>query len=172
MYTLYTSTGEVVRNSDLVVVAPTTNDESQDYLDYITWVNEGNEPTLGDGAVPSQLLETRARVWKEIQAERDRRKSNGVKVGDNWFHTDDASRIQQIGLVMFGVNLPPGILWKTLSGNFVPMTPTLAMQIFMGVAASDIAIFAVAEQHKGAMLASQNPREYNYLSGWPLTFGE
>lgn len=121
---------------------------------------------------PTFKAEVQVIVWKGIQAERDRRKANGVKVGSNWFHSDDTSRIQQIGLVMFGANMPAGILWKTLTGSFVQMSPTLAMQIFMAVAASDIAIFTVAEQHRGAMMASQNPKEYDYSSGWPVTYGE
>lgn len=140
------------------------------------WVYNGNIIT---GLTDSEIIENpvfkaEAQVisWKEISSERDRRKSNGVKVGLNWFHSDDTSRIQQIGLVMFGANMPAGIMWKTLTGSFVQMSPTLALQIFMAVAASDISIFTIAEQHKSAMLASQNPKEYDYSLGWPITFGE
>lgn len=110
------------------------------------------------------------RKWREIQTERDRRKFNGVRIGTNWFHTDDSSRIQQIGLVMMGASLP-AIQWKTLNGGFVTMTPTLAMQIFQSVAGQDIAIFAAAEQHKVAMRASSNPKAYDFSAGWPPTFG-
>ena len=100
---------------------------------------------------------TRVRVWRAIQAERDRRQAGGVKVGENWFHSDLSSRIQQIALVVFGANLPANVMWKTLNGAFVPMTPTLAVQIFQASAASDIAIFTVAEQHKAMMMASPTP---------------
>ena len=44
--------------------------------------------------------------WERIKTERDRRKSLGVKVGSHWFHSDDASRIQQLALVMMGQGLP------------------------------------------------------------------
>jgi len=54
----------------------------------------------------------------------------------------------------------------------VPMTQTLAAQIFQATAASDQAIFARAEQHKAAMEASANPALYNFLTGWPLSYGE
>lgn len=108
--------------------------------------------------------------WREIQAERDKRKFGGVRIGTRWFHSDNSSRIQQIGLVMMGANLPL-IQWKTLDNSFVTMTPTLAMQIFQTTAASDIAIFAIAEQHKVAMSASANPANYDFSGGWPLTFG-
>lgn len=114
----------------------------------------------------------KADMWKLIQVERDRRKSGGVFVSGNWYHTDDTSRIQQLGLVMFGANMPNNIMWKTMAGNFVLMTPTLALQIFQGVASSDIAIFATAEAKKTAMLASGSPGTYDYLTGWPAIFGE
>ena len=114
-----------------------------------------------------------AAAWVAIQTERDRRKtSGGYKVGTNWFHSDDTSRIQQIALVMVGANMPPNIMWKTMSGSFVLMTPTLASQIFQAAVASDMTLFSVAEQKKQAMLASSNPAQYNYLTGWPTAYGE
>lgn len=111
-------------------------------------------------------------MWRKIQAERERRKFNGVKVGTNWFHTDDSSRIQQLGLVLMGAGMPAGIMWKTLGGSFVQMTPTLAGQIFQAIGGQDMAIFGKAEQHKAAMLAAPNPSAYDFLTGWPVTFGE
>lgn len=109
-------------------------------------------------------------MWRKIQAERDRRKAGGVKVGDHWFHSDDASRIQQLALVIFGANLPANIMWKTMGGAFVPMTPTLIQQIFMTSASQDMTIFGAAEQHKAAMMASADPENYDYMSTlWPNT---
>lgn len=129
---------------------------------------------------PISLVDLEAKVvpyaqeemWKLIQAERDRRKSNGVKVGENWFHSDASSRIQQLGLVMFGANMPAGIMWKTMDDTFVPMTPTLAAQIFQAAAVSDMTIFSVAEQKKLAMIALADPNTHNPLTGWPATHGE
>ncbi len=119
------------------------------------------------------LSHIRDQVWELIKVERDRRKSNmGYKVGSNWFHSDDFSRIQQIGLVMMGAGIPAGLQWKTMSGSFVTMTQTLAAQIFQAAAGSDIALFTVAEQKNAAMLASADPGAYDYLSGWPLGYGE
>ena len=114
-------------------------------------------------------------MWKLIQAERDRRKSAGLLIGTKWFHSDDTSRIQYLGLVLMGAGMPAGIMWKTMDGSFVEMTPTLAGQIFQAMGAKDIAIFTVAEQRKALMLASPNPATYNYLTGspaWSTVFGE
>jgi hypothetical protein len=85
--------------------------------------------------------------------------------------SDDSSRIQQIGLVMMGASLPP-LQWKTLGGSFVTMTPVLAGQIFQTTAANDVAIFTRAERHRALMMGTPNPTAYNFLGGWPPTFGE
>ena len=114
-------------------------------------------------------------AWKQIQAERDRRQAAGVLVGTTWFHTDQTSRIQYLGLMMYGTNMPSTIMWKTMSGEFVQMTPTLAQQIFATIAAKDTAIFTVAEQRRVLMEAAPSPLDYDYLTGdpaWPVVFGE
>lgn len=118
------------------------------------------------------LAQLKAAKWEAIKAERDRRKAGGVKVGDKWFHSDDASRIQQLALVMMGAGLPAGLQWKTMDGSFITMTPALAQQVFTGQVASDQTIFAVAEQHRVAMEASADPASYDFSTGWPKIFGE
>lgn len=45
MYTLHINTGRVTRDSDSVVVAPTTNPDGQDYQDYLAWVAAGGVQT-------------------------------------------------------------------------------------------------------------------------------
>lgn len=112
---------------------------------------------------------TRVNVWMAIKAERDARQANGVKVGTHWLHSDVSSRVQQLGLVMFGAALPP-IQWKTMGGEFVTMTPAFAQAIFQSSAASDIAIFTAAETHKAYMNASPNPLAYDFSDGWPPTY--
>ena len=121
------------------------------------------------------LVLEKDRVWRLIQAERDRRRAGGILIGGYWFHTDDTSRIQYLGLVIMGQSLPSGILWKTMTGAFVEMTPTLASQIFQGIATKDTAIFTVAEQRRAIVNASSTPATYDFLSGsptWPSIYGE
>jgi len=120
-------------------------------------------------AVP--LAHRQALALDRIKRERDRRKYLGVKVGAHWFHSDDASRIQQLALVIMGANIPPGLQWKTLTFTplpvFVTMTQALAQGIFQATAASDAAIFAAAEAHRLAMEASAEPQDYDLSTGWP-----
>jgi hypothetical protein len=74
--------------------------------------------------------------------------------------------------VLLGANIPAGLQWKTMDGSFVTMTPQLASQILVEAAASDQAIFAVAEAHKAAMESSADPASYDFSAGWPKSFGE
>ena len=130
---------------------------------YIDWVESGQTP-----ANSSQSAE-RAEVWEAIKAHRDAVKSSGVKVGQHWYHSDANSRIQQMGLVMMGANLPAGLQWKTMSGDFVTMTPSLAGQIFQATAARDAVVFGVAEAHRAALATAQDPAAYDWSGGWPET---
>ena len=113
----------------------------------------------------------RAAAWEAIKAERDRRMAeSGYLVGEHWYHSDQASRTQQLGLVLLGAAIPPGLRWKTMDGTFVPMTQTLAQQILAAAAASDQAIFLVSETHKAAAEASADPAAYDFSVGWPAGY--
>ncbi len=52
MYTNFVNLGIVKRNSDGVVVAPTSDINSVDYLGWISWCESGNEPLI-DTTQPS-----------------------------------------------------------------------------------------------------------------------
>lgn len=117
------------------------------------------------------LAQAQAAAWDAIKAERDRRTlQGGYQVGNYWFHSDTFSRTQQLGLVMLGASMPANVQWKTMTGEFVAMTPALAQQIFSAAAASDIAIFGAAEQHRAQMEACADPVAYDFTSGWPPVF--
>jgi Domain of unknown function (DUF4376) len=130
----------------------------------VQWMDAGRHPA------PSQSAAIRGEIWERIKEHRDALKSSGVKVGADWFHSDADSRIQQLGLVMMGAGLPAGLLWKTMSGSFVKMTPALAGQIFQATAARDAAVFGAAEKHRAALTASQNPAGYDWTTGWPEAY--
>ena len=123
------------------------------------------------------LAEVHAGKWEAIKAERDRRADLGVKVGQYWFHSDQKSRTQQLGLVLLGANIPAGLQWKTLPLTppppvFVPMTQQLAQAIVSATAASDTAIFTAAEVHRIAVESSTAPQNYDFSTGWPTSIEE
>lgn len=147
-----------------------------DYEAAGTWPSDAYEVTteeeveLRKPAAPS-IDEVRTSMWTSIKSRRDAMTENGgYKVGDKWFHSDQKSRSQQLGLVLLGPNIQSGLKWKTMDGSFVTMTPQLAQQILTAAAVSDAAIFEIAEAHKVAMLASGDPAAYDFSGGWPAVF--
>lgn len=135
--------------------------------DYQKWLESGNTP----GPAPVESIEARrAAVWERIKAAREVRRQSGVLVGAHWFHSNDTSRIQQIGLVMMGASIPPGLLWRTMDNGEVPMTQALAGAIFQAVAASDAAHFEAAKVHRATMEAAPDPDAYDITAGWPAIY--
>lgn len=123
--------------------------------------------------------------WFVIKAKRDAIKAGGVKVGTKWYHSDETSRTQYIGLLRMAdaavaaggtgsTTLQYGgqdIQWKTMDGTFIKMTVQRANDVFNAVGGLDFTAFAAAETHKTAMEASADPASYDFAAGWPAIFG-
>lgn len=143
------------------------------FIECPDYVEKGYLFNNGEFSAPQSesLSEKRARIWDEIKAYRDHLvQTGGYKVGAHWYHSDTFSRTQQIALIVMGASIPAGIVWKTLDNGYVPMTQTLAQQIFGAGAAQDAALFAKAADHKSALDASSDPDSYNWKAGWPETY--
>lgn len=147
-----------------------------DATDIKAWDAAGLEIEIDFVLVESQdAVIMLASAWEQIKLHRDHLTQNGgykVTVGgvDKWFHSDVFSRVQQVGLVMLGANIPPTLQWKTMDGSFVGMTQSLAQQIFQAAAAQEIAHFAKAEEHHAALQALTTVEEiaaYDWKAGWP-----
>lgn len=142
---------------------------------YSSIVHAGGDSLPSEATLQADhLVAKRQIVWLAIQEERTRRQAGGVFIqsANKWFHSDQTSRIQQLGLVMMGANMPANINWKTMDGSFVIMTPALAVSIFNASATLDMTAFGVAEQHRANLMSSPTPETYNYLSFWPAIYGE
>jgi hypothetical protein len=141
--------------------------------DYASLIAEEGSVLPSQAELETAYLEcVKEDKWEAIKAERDRRKAAGVKVGTYWFHSDDASRIQQIALTMLGPNIPANLQWKTMTGQFTTMTQTLAAQVFQTSIQSDQIIFGRAEIHRANMMASADPGSYDFSGGWPTTYAD
>lgn len=133
---------------------------------------------------PPTLLARQSSVWELIKTERSARMSGGSKVSGKWFHTDQDSRLQHLGLkdsardlLAAGAAMSDAITingqqvaWKTMDGTFAPMTVQLAFDIVEADKALDAALFIAAETHRAQMMAADDPDAYNYSSGWPERF--
>jgi len=119
-------------------------------------------------AIALDLQTKRNSKWEAIKTERDKRtQQGGYKVGTKWYHSDTFSRSQQLGLLIMGNNIPQGLMWKTMDGSFVGMTPALAQGIFQSAALSDSNVFAYAETLNQQVQSSDNPETVDIYSGWP-----
>lgn len=170
-----------IENDTVVELCQTDGNITEMFHPDFMWVDVTEVSGIKEGWVKSganftpppttPLSEIKERAWSVIKAERDHRtQTGGYKVGEKWFHSDQFSRGQQLGLVLLGANIPAGLQWKTMDGSFVTMTQQLVGQILAAGAASDQAIFAAAEAHKAAMEASADPESYDFSGGWPATF--
>lgn len=113
------------------------------------------------------------RKWVvSYQLASDATENGGYRIGSQWFHSDQKSRSQQLGLVLLGKNVPSNLQWKTMDGSFAVMTLDLAQQVITASRVSDQAIFDAAEEHRAAMEACTGPVDYDFSVGWPKMFGE
>ena len=134
----------------------------------IDWWNHADPQPTPEQIEAARLPAHRALRWEEIKAERDRRiQASGYVVNGKRFHSDTFSRTQQMGLVMLGASMPPGLMWKVMDGSFVEMTPTLAQQVFAAAAASDIALFSHALALQAQVNAAADPATIDITAGWP-----
>lgn len=150
-----------------------------DRVFYVTKNDDGSYKTI---LKPKDELNKK--VWEKIKGKRDFHEfSGGVKVGDNWFHNDVTSKQKWDAMALKAymdnsLNDDPyqilgqQVIWKTMSGSFVPVTADLISSVKRKFEEHVATVYVVAEQHKTAMLLLENPFEYDYLSGWPQTYQE
>ncbi|MCW9710924.1 DUF4376 domain-containing protein [Avibacterium sp. 21-586] len=112
-----------------------------------------------------------AEVWGKIKQKRYQNCRGGVYVKsvDKWFHSDDASR-QQYTFMRTLPDFPP-TAWKTMDNSFVEMTKALLNELSLAMFTHEQADFANAERHRLAMLAVDNPLDYDYSTGWSAIYG-
>lgn len=131
------------------------------------------------------LSEIRADQWAAIKSRRENAKQGGYLCHEKWFHSDDASRVQQLGLKdkardliaaggamsdIITIGNEP-LMWKTMDGTFIAITAQIAYDLIDACSLLDAFAFTVAEQHRQAMFASADPANYDYSQGWPESYG-
>ena len=142
----------------------------------MSWLSEAVVKTK-----EQKISEVHSQKWEQIKAERLARNDGGVLVDGYWFHTDGYSRIQHLGLkdeVKDTEGLDTDtlsidgetVLWKTMSGEFVPMTRKRVKDIVAAVKVLDKRLFKAAEVHRVTMEASADPAVYDYSAGWPSRY--
>ena len=124
---------------------------------------------VADEPEPEPIEDLQAQVWEGIKAKRLEQTTSGVLVKsvDKVFHTDDISAIQYsnvAGMIALG-NYEP-IEWKVKDNTWLLLTEDLFRELQTAMSQKTNANYAVAEQHKAAMLLADNPLEYDYSGNW------
>ena len=137
------------------------------------WVQQWQIDPLPPAQAQTQIAAKREELIRQTKSIRDTKTSTGgYLAGGKWFHSDLVSRTQQIGLILMGPNIPAGLMWKTLDGSFVTMTPTLAANILAAAGTQDAALFSRAEVLIGQIDVAADPTTVDVSAGWPATFGD
>lgn len=114
-------------------------------------------------------------MWEFIKVKRTQVNAGGVYVNGHWYHTDLETLAQySIMYAAIAVNSLPGTHvfannWKTMDGQFEPMTVNL-LRIIVGTGIRNATLnFANAEKHKVVMTAKTDHYLYDYSTGWTVT---
>lgn len=131
---------------------------------------------------PTPIEERRKAKWSEVESYRNNlMQTGGFPVGSYWFHSDLLSRSQQLGLIELGKlalangvdtndpipNSPP---WRTMSGEYITLTPTLTQSLVPSFLVQEASIFAVGDFYRNLINNSDNPEYIDITVGWPLTY--
>lgn len=135
-------------------------------------------------------LQIKNEKWEKIKLIRDTKKLQGFlfkNALDNnaeyWIHSDEASRIQHLGLVLAAVlallnvtPFPTNQNWKTLSKlpdgspKELLLNPQVVLLMFGSEMKFEGEMFAIAKAHKANLDASRDPLNYDISTGWLTTF--
>lgn len=150
-------------------------------LDKIDRVDVNFVKMILEQPAPLTIEQIKIDMWLRIHEEREMRKAGGVRViyddKPYWFWTDEPTRNQYS---LFSDYIKRNNIggdtvfrnWKTMSKEFLELTPNMFYKMLDTGILAESALFDIAEAHNAAMLASDDPANYDYKTGWPPTFAE
>lgn len=118
---------------------------------------------------PQSIVEIQAQVWEGIKSMRLEQVTSGVLVKsvNKKFHTDETSAIQYSNVAgMIALNNYEPIEWKVMDNSWVLLTKELFIELQKAMNANTQATYAIAEQHKEAMMLLDDPSNYDFSTGW------
>jgi hypothetical protein len=122
-----------------------------------------------DGVWSLDQLKLKENIKEQIKSKRDElQENNGFKVGTNWFHSDQKSRTQYLGLLQMTA-IPANLMWKTKDSAMVSVTSDLVKQILEAAILSDIAIFTQAEQYIADLALAPDATLFTW-DIWPIGY--
>ena len=137
-----------------------------DYKHIWRWIED---KWVADEPEPVSIEQHQDEAWEFIKRKRLEQTTSGVLVKsvDKFFHTDPTSAIQYSTVAgMIALDNYEPIMWKVMDNTWVSLTSGLFRELQVSMRANTQQTYMIAEQHKTAMLESENPLEYDYQSGW------
>lgn len=130
------------------------------------------------------LAEFKAEKIEQIKSVRDRLTLNGGhKIGENWYHSNEISLIQQLALngiadkmVAAGAPDSTAIIatpWKTLSGAYVTLTVGIAKSFIQSALTQQSALFSAAQNkinEVNALATIESVNVYDINAGFPAVY--
>lgn len=145
------------------------NNPNVPYGDEYEWNEEQNQWVICPELDAYKYLAQQDEVWELIKVRRLQAVTSGVYVEsvDKWFHTDEVSVTSYSTIAgMIALNNYEPVQWKTMDNTWLLLTVELFKELQTAMSVKTNANYAVAEQHKAAMLEATNPLEYDYSEGW------
>ncbi len=145
------------------------NNPNTHYGDEYIWNEEQNQWVISPELDAYKYLENQDIVWERIKERRLQAITSGVYVGsvDKWFHTDEVSVTTYSTIAgMIALNNYEPLQWKVMDNTWLLLTEPLFIELQTAMSAKTNANYAVAEQHRAAMLLSDNPLDYDYSTNW------
>ena len=145
------------------------NNPNIHYGDEYKWDEEQNQWVVCPELDAYKLVEDQDTVWELIKERRLQAVTSGVYVEsvDKWFHTDEVSVTTYSTIAgMIALNNYEPVQWKTMDNTWLLLTESLFKELQTAMSVKTNINYAIAEQHKAAMLKETNPLEYDYSEGW------
>lgn len=155
-------------NNKWVELLPINNPDIH-YGDEYEWNEEQNQWVVSPELDAYKYLEQQDAVWELIKQRRYEAVTSGVYVEsvDKWFHTDEVSVTSYSTIAgMIALNNYEPVQWKTMDNEWVLLTIPLFKELQTAMSLKTNENYRVAEDHKAAMLLSDNPLEYDYSTNW------
>lgn len=138
-------------------------------------IHDGGDPIPPQAELDALLMPAEKEImWQKIKAYRDNKLSTGgYPTASGWFHSDSEAQLNYEDLYKVKgllAQMPPNY-WKKMDGTFIVMTEAIVDSIFSSKIQQKTAIFTKAEEHRQLMMASNDPLNYNYTTGWPAVYG-
>lgn len=155
-------------DTEWVELLPINNPDTQ-YDETSVWDDSLNKWVIDNALLAEKKQRDQDEAWEGIKKRRLQAVTSGVYIDsvNKSFHTDDVSATTYSMIAgMIAVDNYTPVQWKVMDNSWLTLTDSLLKEVQTAMSQKTNTNYAVAEQHKSAMLLAENPLEYDYSDGW------